>query len=83
VTLGFGLMGYIMKKYGLPHTATVLGFVLGFIMEVNLRRAILINHGDYFTALFKSPLSAILLSIAIISVVVSLYQNIKKPIEVD
>jgi putative tricarboxylic transport membrane protein len=83
VTLGFGLLGYIMKKYGLPHTATVLGFVLGFIMEVNLRRAILINHGDYFTALFKSPLSAILLSIAIISVVVSLVQNIKKPVEMD
>lgn len=83
VTLGFGVLGYVMKKYGLPHTATVLGFVLGFIMEVNLRRAILINHGDYFTALFKSPLSSVLLAISIISVILTLYQNIKKPVEVD
>lgn len=80
VTFGFGVLGYMMKKYGLPHTSTVLGFVLGFIMEVNLRRAVLINQGDWFEALFKSPVSAVLLSIAIISVIFSFWQNIKKPV---
>ncbi len=76
-------MTLLVGKHGLPHMATVLGFVLGSIMETNLRRGILINHGSYFTALFKSPLSSIILAIAIVSVVLTLYQNIKKPVDVD
>ena len=83
VTFGFGVLGYLMKKYGLPHTATVLGFVLGFIMEVNFRRAVLVNHGDYFEALFKSHLSTILLVVATASVVFSIWQNIRKPVDVE
>jgi putative tricarboxylic transport membrane protein len=83
VTLGFGVLGYIMKKYGLPHTSTVLGFVLGFIMEVNIRRAIIINHGSYFQSFFNSPLSSILLIIALVSVAVSLWQNLRKPEATD
>ena len=77
VTLGFGVLGYVMKKYGLPHTATVLGFVLGFIMEVNLRRAIIISHGDFLQALFNSVLSGVLLTLAIVSVVLTFWKNLK------
>jgi putative tricarboxylic transport membrane protein len=83
VTLGFGILGYIMKKYGLPHTSTVLGFVLGFIMEVNFRRALIVTQGDYFNALFNSQLSTIILVIAFVSVAFSIWQNIKKPVEVE
>ncbi|MBZ4654380.1 MAG: hypothetical protein JG781_1721 [Peptococcaceae bacterium] len=82
VTLAFGVLGFIMKKYGLPHTSTVLGFVLGFIMEVNFRRALIVTQGDYFAALFNSKLSTVILLIALISVTVSIWQNLKKPVDV-
>ncbi len=81
-TLAFGVLGYVMRKYGVPHTATVLGFVLGFIMETNLRRAIIITHGSYFKALFNSPLSSVLLVAAIASVAVSVWQNLRRPVSV-
>ncbi len=83
VTLGFGVLGYVMKKYGIPHTSTVLGFVLGFIMEVNIRRAIIISQGDYIAAFFNSSLSTILIAIAFVSVVFTLWQNMKKPVSID
>jgi putative tricarboxylic transport membrane protein len=82
VTLVFGVIGYVMKKFGVPHTATVLGFVLGFIMEVNYRRALIINQGDSFHSLFNSPLATVLLLVSIVSVVVTTWQNFRKPVEV-
>ncbi|KJS87325.1 MAG: hypothetical protein JM58_04570 [Peptococcaceae bacterium BICA1-8] len=83
VTFIFGLIGYLMKKYGVPYTATVLGFVLGFIMEANLRRALLISKGDWFAGLFNSPISSTLLILAIIAFFTTVYQNLKKPVDVE
>ena len=78
VTLIFGILGYVMKKYEVPHTSTVLGFVLGFIMETNIRRAIIISQGNVFDAFFNSTLSTTMLVIAFISVVYTLVQNIRR-----
>ena len=83
VTLGFGVLGYVLKKNKVPHTATVLGFVLGFIVEVNFRRALIITRNDAFHALFNSPLSSVLLTISIVSVVFTVWQNIRKPVDVE
>lgn len=83
VTLVFGVIGYILKKYSVPHTATVLGFVLGFILEVNYRRATIITQGDSMKAIFNSPLSTVLIVITLISVVVTVVQNFMKPVEVE
>jgi len=83
VTIGFGILGYLMKKFGIPYTATVLGFVLGFIMEANFRRALLISKGDWFNGLFTSGISSTLLVLAIIAFVATIYQNLKKPVDVD
>lgn len=83
VTFSFGLLGYLMKKFGVPYTATVLGFVLGFIMEANLRRALLLTQGDWGSALFNSGLSTTLLILAILAFVTTVYQNFKKPVDVD
>ncbi|MFZ7104689.1 MAG: tripartite tricarboxylate transporter permease [Peptococcaceae bacterium] len=83
VTIGFGLLGYLMKKFAIPYTATVLGFVLGFIMEANLRRALLISKGDWSDALFNSGISTILIILAILAFVGSTYQNLKKPVDIE
>lgn len=76
VALLFGLMGVILRRYGIPHTAVVLGFVLGFIMEANLRRALIVSEGNYLGVIFNSKISGILLILAILSVIFTLIRNI-------
>lgn len=78
VTLFIGLLGVILRKFEIPSAAIVLGFVLGEIMEANLRRAMIISLGSYWGAFTNSALSSILLLIAVVSIVLSLVNNIKK-----
>jgi putative tricarboxylic transport membrane protein len=53
---GFGLVGYLLRKQGVPMAPLILGFVLGDMMEQNLRRALSITNGE-FGILFESPIS--------------------------
>ncbi|MGH2378426.1 MAG: tripartite tricarboxylate transporter permease [Candidatus Limnocylindria bacterium] len=63
VALLFGVVGYAMRSFGFSPAATVLGLVLGFIMEGELRRSMLIGLGD--PAIFVTrPISLVLLVLA-------------------
>jgi putative tricarboxylic transport membrane protein len=53
---GFGLVGYLLRKQGVPMAPLILGFVLGDLMEQNLRRALSITNGEV-GILFESPIS--------------------------
>ncbi len=53
---GFGLVGYLLRKQGVPMAPLILGFVLGDLMEQNLRRALSITNGDAHI-LVESPIS--------------------------
>lgn len=68
VALVCGLIGLAMRKGKLPHAATVLGFVLGVIMETNLRRALIVSRGSYMGVFLNSGISSVLLAIAALSV---------------
>lgn len=46
VTLVFGVVGYVMQKYGYPVVPVILGLILGPILEANLARSLSISHGD-------------------------------------
>src|SRR5881398_3821691 len=61
----FGVVGYWLVKHDFEPAPMILGFVLGPLMEENLRRAMLIARGDA-TVFFTRPISAVLLSTAII-----------------
>ncbi len=56
VMIGFGVMGYLLRKIDVPLVPVILGVLLGNEMEKNLRRALTISDGDW-TALFASPLA--------------------------
>ena len=43
---GLGIFGYLLRKLDLPMAPLILGFVLGDMMEQNLRRALSISNGD-------------------------------------
>ena len=81
VALVCGIIGLAMKKGHLPHAATVLGFVLGSIMETNLRRALILTKGSYMMVFMNSKISSVLIFIALFSVLWALckplYDSIK------
>jgi putative tricarboxylic transport membrane protein len=47
--LGFGLVGYLMQRYGFPMAPAVLALVLGILAEQHLRRALSVSNGDLMT----------------------------------
>jgi putative tricarboxylic transport membrane protein len=53
---GFGVAGYLLRKQGVPMAPLILGFVLGDMMEQNLRRALSITNGE-LGILVESPIS--------------------------
>jgi len=52
----FGVVGYAFMKFGCEPAPMLLGFILGPLMEENLRRALLISRGDP-TVFFTRPIS--------------------------
>ena len=57
----FGLLGYALLKFGCEPAPMLLGFILGPLMEENLRRAMLLSRGNPITFV-ERPLSAALLA---------------------
>ncbi|MFP3385175.1 MULTISPECIES: tripartite tricarboxylate transporter permease [Tritonibacter] len=56
VMIGFGLLGYALRKFDISLVPVVLGLLLGADMENNLRRALSISGGD-FNILLQSPIA--------------------------
>ena len=52
----FGFIGYVFKKLDMEPAPLLLGFILGPMMEENLRRALLISRGDP-TIFVNAPIS--------------------------
>lgn len=66
--VGFGVLGFLMRRFDYPIAPVVVGLILGPIAEAQLRRAMSISLGDPW-ALVQSPVSATLLVIAFIALV--------------
>jgi len=72
----FGFIGYIFVKIGCEPQPLLLGFILGPMMEENLRRALLLSRGDW-TVFVTRPLSGSLLFVALILLVIVLLPSVK------
>lgn len=77
ITAGFGLLGYVFYKLKCEPAPLILGFILGPMMEENLRRAMLLSRGDA-TTFFTRPLSLTLLLIAAVLLLIVLAPSIQK-----
>src|SRR4030043_676271 len=64
IMLIFGIMGYLMKKFDYEGAPLVLAFVLGPLMENNLRKSLIMSQGD-FSIFFTRPLAAVSLILAL------------------
>jgi TctA family transporter len=73
----FGFIGYVFIKLETEPAPLLLGFVLGPMMEENLRRALLLSRGDPMVFLTR-PISLTLLIISAILVLIVLSPAISK-----
>lgn len=64
----FGAIGFAFKKFDVPTTPFILGFILGPLAEVNYRRGMIRTKGDFLPFL-TSPISAVFLAIAVLVLV--------------
>lgn len=64
IMIVFGIVGYLMKKYGYEPAPLVLAFVLGPILEVAFRQSLIISHGS-FMIFVSRPVSAVFLFITL------------------
>jgi len=72
----FGLVGYIFIKLGCEPAPLLLGFILGPMMEENLRRALLLSRGDW-SVFVTRPLSGSLLAAALVLLIIVLLPAVK------
>ena len=77
----FGIIGYGFIKLGCEPAPLLLGFILGPMMEENLRRALLLSRGDW-SVMVTRPLSAGLLAAAALLVIIVMLPSVKKKREV-
>ncbi len=73
----FGVIGYTFIKLGMEPAPLLLGFILGPMMEENLRRALLLSRGDWSIFLTRG-LSASLLAVAALLLLIVLLPSMKK-----
>ncbi len=66
LTVGFGIAGYFLKKFRFPMAPHVLGMVLGYLVESNYRRAMIMSQGSH-SIFFEDPISLALLVLAALS----------------
>ncbi len=78
----FGFLGYGMNKFKYPLAPFVLGFILGPIIETNLRRGLSFASGDFMT-IFTRPISCVFIVLTIGTIVFQTAKGImslrKKP----
>jgi len=70
--IGFGVLGYFLRKIDVPTVPIILGILLGNHMEDSLRRAMVIAGGDW-KYLFSSPIAIGLWLAAIIGFVAPMF----------
>ncbi|MBS9720289.1 tripartite tricarboxylate transporter permease [Tianweitania sp. BSSL-BM11] len=73
----FGLIGYVLAKLRCEPAPLLLGFVLGPLLEENLRRAMIISRGDP-SVFVTRPISAILLLLALTVLIVVFLPSVRK-----
>ncbi|MFC3996641.1 tripartite tricarboxylate transporter permease [Nocardiopsis sediminis] len=70
----FGLLGYLMKKFGFEPGPLVLAFVLGSLLESSLRRSLLVFDGDP-TGFLTRPISGTLFLLLAVVIVVPIVRS--------
>lgn len=77
VMIFFGIVGFLMKKFGYEPAPVIFAFILGPMFEDNFRRSLIISDGS-FLIFFRRPISAVFIIAAILLILFSLLPWMKK-----
>jgi len=80
VMIIFGVLGYLFRKFEFEGAPLVLAFVLGPLLDMNLRQALLMSKGS-FIDFFIRPISAVTLSVSILLLVSATFPFVKKRLQ--
>lgn len=73
---GFGILGYMLNKLDCEPAPLVLGFILGPMMEVYFRRAMVLSRGDP-TVFFTQPISLTMLLAAAVLLLMNIAPTVR------
>jgi putative tricarboxylic transport membrane protein len=73
VLLCFGVLGYLMVKFGFPLAPFILGVILGDQIEINLIRSIMTDPDPWLFV--TRPISGLLLGASVLSIAAALWQH--------
>ena len=69
IAYAVGVIGFGMRHFDFPIAPVILGLILGPMMELQFRRALLVSNGD-LTVFVTRPLTAILLALTVVALIV-------------
>jgi putative tricarboxylic transport membrane protein len=75
--IGIAIVATFLRLYNFPMAPLILAFVLGGLIEENLRRSLLISDGS-FSFLWDRPLTAVIFGGTILLVSWQIYKSIKR-----
>jgi len=75
--IGIAVVATFLRLYNFPMAPLILAFVLGGLIEENLRRSLLISDGS-FSFLWDRPLTAVIFGGTILLVSWQIYRSLKK-----
>lgn len=70
VMVGFGIVGFVLREMKYPMAPLVLGIILGDLLDLNLRRGLLLTNGDP-SPFFTRPISMVICLIIVFTVLMS------------
>ena len=73
----FSVLALALNKMKIPTSPLIIGFILGSMLELNLRRAIMYDMGT-FRSFFTRPLALIMVIIGLIMLFLPIYKSIRK-----
>ncbi len=73
-----GMLGYVMRKFHYPLLPMVIALVLGYMVEISLRRALILSDGSFLIFL-TSPISAGFLLLTVLSLAWAIFRDIRSP----
>ena len=76
ITIGFGIFGWIVNKLGCECAPLILGFILGPMLEENMRRALLLSRGD-LTTFVTGPISGSLLAVSAVLLLLVILPSVR------
>ena len=73
----FGVLGYLIKKFGYESAPLILAVVLGPMLEQNLRQSLLLSRGSFLIFITR-PISGVILGVAFLLLLTNFLTNVRK-----